>query len=250
MGRADGRRWDRERLAPTANVVVALLSAIAALSVFQIFQLGTADPARDTSVPLDRFAPRINDSLGIGVSNGIVLVLTLGTIVAWCIWQYRAQADLYARGVPDLRYSPGWAVGWWFVPFASLVMPCLTMRELWRNAGRREGDISPLRSAWTVLAWWLVYAGAGVVLVIGWIPLIGSMIDSIEQQARGSSSQITSVTLSASAIHSMRLGLWVSDVLRVVAAAVGAWIVLAISRREDAAAGAYWPAFIPPRPDI
>jgi Na+/proline symporter len=34
----------------------------------------------------------------------------------------------------NLEFSPGWAVGWWFVPFANLVKPFQVMRELYNES--------------------------------------------------------------------------------------------------------------------
>ena len=37
-------------------------------------------------------------------------------------------------GAGGLRYTPGWAVGWLFVPFANLVVPYFVFTEIWRNS--------------------------------------------------------------------------------------------------------------------
>ncbi|MEM8874460.1 MAG: DUF4328 domain-containing protein [Planctomycetota bacterium] len=51
-------------------------------------------------------------------------------IVYYMMWQYRAAGNLGPLGVREQRYTPGWNVGWWFIPFANLVMPFRCMREL------------------------------------------------------------------------------------------------------------------------
>jgi hypothetical protein len=86
----------------------------------------------------------------------LLLILFLASGIVWLVWQYRAHSNLRALGATDLRYTPGWAVGWWFIPFANIVMPYLTMRELWKasepNAGAVEWKIS--RSTWLLPMWW------------------------------------------------------------------------------------------------
>lgn len=66
-------------------------------------------------------------------------------------WIYRASANAHALST-DLTITPGWAVGWYFVPFANLAMPFQAMKEVWREsheaAGRHEESESPL------LGWW------------------------------------------------------------------------------------------------
>lgn len=59
-------------------------------------------------------------------------VLLVATIIVFLIWRYRVQANLSgALQVRGLEYTPGWAVGWWFVPFANLVKPKQAMNEAW-----------------------------------------------------------------------------------------------------------------------
>jgi hypothetical protein len=46
------------------------------------------------------------------------------------IWVHRMQANTFALGVLGLRYTPAWAVGWYFVPIVNLWMPYRVMREI------------------------------------------------------------------------------------------------------------------------
>src|SRR5262245_15752446 len=59
--------------------------------------------------------------------NGVGLV----AVVLFCVWIYRASRNAGALGAVGMKYGPGWSVGWFFVPFASLFMPFLVLRELW-----------------------------------------------------------------------------------------------------------------------
>lgn len=79
-------------------------------------------------------------------------LVSQATVVVWLVWQYHATANLWSRGVADLRFTPGWAVGWWFVPFANLVMPYRAMRELDRRSTRSGQP----RSNGSLLRWWWV----------------------------------------------------------------------------------------------
>jgi hypothetical protein len=83
-----------------------------------------------------------------------VLFLTSGFV--WLFWQYRAHSNLRALGATDLRYTPGWAVGWWFIPLANIVMPYLTTRELWKASDPNAGavDWKRSRTTWLLPIWW------------------------------------------------------------------------------------------------
>lgn len=95
--------------------------------------------------------------------EGLHLVALIVTVVAWCVWQHRAQRNLTALGQAGLDYSPRWAVGWWFVPFANLVKPFQTVRELWKASGR---DARPWRAIPTpplIGWWWATWILSGVI---------------------------------------------------------------------------------------
>ncbi len=90
---------------------------------------------------------------GTGILWGIVVV---ATIVLWLVWQHRAQSNLRALGAANLRFSPGWAVGWWFVPFANVVFPYLTLRELLKASDPIAGavDWGARRTPALLGFWW------------------------------------------------------------------------------------------------
>ena len=86
----------------------------------------------------------------IALMEGGVALLSLGvyiaTIVFFLMWIYRSNENLPAFGTSS-SYSSGWAVGSWFIPFASLVIPYRATRELWNksvpNTGTMFSDLSP-----------------------------------------------------------------------------------------------------------
>lgn len=82
----------------------------------------------------------------------------VGAAIAVPMWMHRAFRNLPALGATDLRWSPGWAAGAWFIPLASLVIPFLVARELWARAG---GQPAP---PWQLMpVWWAAWV-AGQVL--------------------------------------------------------------------------------------
>lgn len=50
-------------------------------------------------------------------------LLALGTAVAFLMWFHRTHKNLPGLGGRELKYTPGWAVGGFFVPFLNLVRP-------------------------------------------------------------------------------------------------------------------------------
>jgi hypothetical protein len=64
--------------------------------------------------------------------SGLYLILLIGWLVSYMMWQYRAVSNVRVL-TGDSRTGPGWSVGWWFIPFANLVMPYLILKDLWQR---------------------------------------------------------------------------------------------------------------------
>lgn len=87
--------------------------------------------------------------------------LFLATAVAVLRWLYLAAANARRIGAQDMMGSPGWTVGWFFVPFANLVMPLLMVRELWKASARpRDWQAEPVPA--TTGLWWAAWLGSGI----------------------------------------------------------------------------------------
>jgi hypothetical protein len=64
----------------------------------------------------------------------------------FAVWVHRMQANTFALGIVGLRYTPAWAVGWYFVPVANLWMPYRVMLGIWcanRNPADWQYDTPP-----------------------------------------------------------------------------------------------------------
>jgi uncharacterized protein DUF4328 len=93
------------------------------------------------------------------------VLMLFPTFIAWLLWQYRAHSNLKALGASNLSYSPGWAVGWWFIPLANIVVPYLAVRELWKASDPEGGAIDwKTRGGAAVVGFW--WAGRLVTQVL------------------------------------------------------------------------------------
>ena len=71
-----------------------------------------------------------------------------------------------AAGVDGLEFTPGWAVGWYFIPFANLLKPFQAMRELW-NASHGEVTTFGGEAPSQVKLWWGTWIAGNIVSNIG-----------------------------------------------------------------------------------
>ena len=95
---------------------------------------------------------------------GLALVAGYLTgVVFFLRWFHRGHRILRLL-LPSVRYSPGWAVGSWFVPFVNLVVPKKASNDLWR-AGRRERLPALINWWWAV---WLLGSLVDIAVVSGW----------------------------------------------------------------------------------
>ncbi len=95
------------------------------------------------------------------------LVYLAGAIV-FLFWLYRVSANLPALGVQDMRWSPGWAVGWWFIPVMNIFRPYQVVKEIWLASSAdaqpgawRDGPVSSILGLW-----WLVFLAGRIVIAI------------------------------------------------------------------------------------
>jgi hypothetical protein len=120
------------------------------------------------------------------------------------MWTYRANVNVRNLGAAGLRNSPGWSVGWFFVPVALFWKPYQAMKELWKaSALPTDWQHQPRTS---LLPWWWFF----------WISdiLVGNI------SLRASLAAKTISTLTAATVISM-----VHGVLSIVAAILAASLV-------------------------
>lgn len=143
---------------------------------------------------------------------GAVLLYAF-TVIVFCVWIRRANATLHAAGFHGLRFTPGWAVGWWFVPFAHLYKPYEVMLELWRatTADRDDWVFAPRSPALPV--WWGFW-------------IVGNIIENTGARLswRANSPEASATALGVSAL---------GNLVALPAAALAAWIVWTIQAQIE-----------------
>lgn len=92
-------------------------------------------------------------ALALGATNALVGLFLLIATVPVIGWIYRAHANLHQAGLDELRYTPRWSVGSFFVPLVNLVVPFRAMREL-HNRSHGEGPWQAATAVGDVTSWW------------------------------------------------------------------------------------------------
>ena len=103
----------------------------------------------------------------------VQLITFLFMLVVFFMWIHRVHRNLPALGARDLRFTPGWAIGWFFVPIMNLIRPYEVVREIYKasdpNADISDGCswknayTSPVIGMWWIL--WLISSFVGYALL-------------------------------------------------------------------------------------
>lgn len=107
------------------------------------------------------------------------LVSLVVTAVFGLVWTFRVAWNVRHLGAKGFDSSPAMSVGWYFVPFANLVMPYRALRQVYSAsldpAGWDDG-MRPIVASW----WWLILL-SGVLSKVG--TLSGDAINAFDVAA-------------------------------------------------------------------
>jgi len=136
-------------LALWATVITVIMQVFLLASCYQ--QLALLEGGRN-GFGIDQAAANANDSRqnAIIVAVGVSVVASL---ITFLVWVYAAHANLHALGCPDIKFTPGWAVGWFFVPLLNLFKPYQVVSEIWRGSDPAS-LLKNIPSSTALIGWW------------------------------------------------------------------------------------------------
>jgi len=102
-------------------------------------------------------------AMAILMVTGLMALVLFGVVLIglpiWIYWHYQAGRNLQTLGRDDLRHDPIGHAGWWFVPFANLIMPYRCMEELYLRSQPGDEMNPPPTLMWT---WWVCWIGSNI----------------------------------------------------------------------------------------
>ncbi len=137
------------------------------------------------------------------------VVIFFASVVAVAMWIHRAHSNLHEAGLTGLQFTPGWAVGWYFIPIMFLFKPFQAMRELWTES-HQTADRFSATAPGNLSTWWSFW-------IIG--NIIGNVSARITLMGDGSNFQIATT---------LGLGSTICTI-------VSAWLLMGIIRQITAA---------------
>jgi hypothetical protein len=136
-------------------LTVSILTAVAGLATGGL-QLSVIS-RQNLQQPAEEERAELIDTL-YGLTGVASFLAYVGTVVAFCLWIYRAHKNLSLLHVRGLQYTDGWAVGAFFVPFLNLVRPYQIVQEMWRASHPMRIDTpttwQDIKGSALVGTWW------------------------------------------------------------------------------------------------
>ena len=206
-------------------LAAVLATALAFLAVRMRAALDSVDAGREDADA----AQRTVDAFLGGAS--VVFLLTIGIGGLFVLWLWRAARNNQRLGRPG-ALGPGWAIGAWFIPIGSLVLPGLQVQQVWKGA---ESSVPRGDPAWRqvrpnpqIWIWWVAYVVGQVLTFVGFgllgqtddpqgEVLVADLLDHLSDVQQG-------ITVFVA-----------GQVAMVLAAALGAAMVISLSRRQETA---------------
>jgi hypothetical protein len=156
---------------PTKTWALLAIAGLAFTTIFDAFTflIGTAQVlSPDLAVPLDDGGEMSSWLMIQGILALLQLPVFLATSIVFLVWLNLSYKNLYVLRPSFLKFSSGWAVGYWFIPFLNLWKPFQVVREVWWESDPEIPQdqmflTESLHSAPTYMGvWWAFWLGSNI----------------------------------------------------------------------------------------
>ncbi|MEO8685001.1 MAG: DUF4328 domain-containing protein [Devosia sp.] len=101
------------------------------------------------------------------------LIIASVTAILFLIWLYRQTSNVWARKGRQ-SITPGWAIGWWFVPIMWFFKPLEAVLNVYDGVG------APQKDRWIVYLWWTLFWGSLVYVALS-MGYLQQRIDTLDR---------------------------------------------------------------------
>lgn len=134
--------------------------------------IGIAVTLLTWAIGAENFANDLPAAGAIAILGLLLSGVSIFTYVVFLVWMHAAAKNIRSFGHEGLEFTPGWAVGWWFIPFMNWVKPFQALKEIWQasdpeaiGTGSQSWRASVVPGTFGV--WWGTYLLGGVVGIVG-----------------------------------------------------------------------------------
>jgi hypothetical protein len=79
---------------------------------------------------------------------------------AFLKWIYQANSNCHGFGALGMEFSPGWSIGYYFIPFVNFYKPYYAMKEIW-NVSTNPINWQSEQKIPLLSRWWTLWVIAG-----------------------------------------------------------------------------------------
>jgi len=100
----------------------------------------------------------------------IAIIAGLTNRVLFFMWVYRANLNCHGFNAQGMQFTPGWSVGWFFIPFANLFKPYQVIKEIWHvSDDPQEWEKNQYSKSSTLPAlWWGLWLLSGIFSMVSY----------------------------------------------------------------------------------
>lgn len=152
----------------------------------------------------------------IGMFAFFEIPLRILTIVFFLMWLYRCYKNLTPLRSESVEFTPGWSVGWWFIPIANLFKPFQVMSELWNQSDaeidEEMGFLSGKGGSPTIIVFWWAFF------------IISNIIYRISEMAIDNEGNVASIFATL---------FFIASVIHIIAGVLIILIIKTITRKQE-----------------
>jgi len=90
--------------------------------------------------------------------GGLYFLIFLITSIIFLRWKYISNKNARSLGIVDMEFTPGWSVGWYFIPIANLWKPYQALKEIFKASNPEYTDNWKLAEYPSILPlWWMLW---------------------------------------------------------------------------------------------
>lgn len=208
----------RRSISSALWIALGLTPIAFAIDIFQYFVLIDIHNQNFADVEEMRLRAEASDRNQI-IIGAVQLLVWLAVAFLWAFWTFKSNKLARSLGAKDMKYSPGWSVGWYFIPLLNLIKPYLALKEIYLatlNPQRFEvdADVEDQPESLNILKLW-------------WFGSIGERIFGfyLKQVSRGSDTMEQLFYLNKLLIA--------SEFISLATTLMWIWLFREFSRRQD-----------------
>ncbi|MEO0510885.1 MAG: DUF4328 domain-containing protein [Verrucomicrobiota bacterium] len=97
-----------------------------------------------------------------GIVGLIFMIMAIIIGIVFLKWIYRVNKNLNTMSGGGLKFTPGWSIGWYFIPFANIYKPYQAMKEIYLTCKDNPDAKTSLLVQWW--SFWILSSAVGQIV--------------------------------------------------------------------------------------